>query len=295
MISARFSASITLAPYCHVLQHDRRAGRKQTPVKHARGPRQAAAASCVSSQRPRIAAGKVTVDDSGLASHVYGQVKARILLGQVRPGDVIAAHALAQDLGVSRTPVHEALKRLVGEGYLATQPRVGYAVTPINLDEMRDLFQVRTRLEALAAELAAKAWTDDARLAFGSADKAARKRMRDLRSNDAATMLERRQVYHEEHKRFHRMIADLGGNRRLNALISDLQDETQRYWSLLPVGSVTHRVFLEDEGHAQILDAIATRDPVRARAAVVAHMQDGVRFLLEAIVPESPPAEDLGA
>ena len=235
------------------------------------------------------------MDDSGLAARVYTQVKARILLGQVRPGDVIAAHSLAQDLGVSRTPVHEALKRLVGEGYMATQPRVGYTITPINLDEMRDLFQVRTRLEALAAELAAKAWTEEARLAFASADKAARKRIRAHRGTDPTAVMERTQIGHEEHKRFHRMIADLGGNRRLGALISDLQDETQRFWTLLPEGSVAGRVFLEDEGHRTILDAIATGDPKKARAAVVEHMQDGVRRMLEAIVPESPPAEDLGA
>jgi DNA-binding GntR family transcriptional regulator len=230
---------------------------------------------------------------SRLADRVYEQVKARILLGQARPGDVIAAHSLSQDLAVSRTPVHEALKRLVGEGYLVTRPRVGYAVTPVNLDEMRDLFQVRTRLEAMAAELAAKAWADEHRLAFSSADRAAQRRHRELKASGAP--LELAQLLHGEHKRFHQMIADIGGNRRLERLICELQDETQRFWSLLPAEHLVSRVFLADDAHRAILDAIASRDPARARAAVVAHMRDGVRLMVEAVVPQHPPADDLGA
>jgi DNA-binding GntR family transcriptional regulator len=230
---------------------------------------------------------------SGLADRVYEQVKARILLGQDRPGDVIAAHALAQELEVSRTPVHEGLKRLVGEGYLVTRPRIGYAVTPVNLDEMRDLFQVRTRLEALAAELAARAWREERRAAFRSADRAAQRRHKEL--GLSGTPLELAQFLHAEHKRFHRMIADIGGNRRLERLICELQDETQRFWSLLPADQLVSRVFLADPAHRAILDAIASKDPASARAAVIAHLREGVRLMVEAVVPEQPPADDLGA
>ena len=150
-----------------------------------------------------------------LADSVYAQVKARILLGQARPGDVIAAHALAQQLSVSRTPVHEALKRLVGERFLVSLPRVGYTVTPIDIDEMRDLFQVRIRLEALSGELAARAWTDEYALAFQAADRTAQARHRELLA--AGVLPELTQFLHEEHQRFHGMIANVGGNRRLRA------------------------------------------------------------------------------
>jgi DNA-binding GntR family transcriptional regulator len=230
---------------------------------------------------------------TGLADRVYTHVKASILLGRSRPGDVLAAHALAQTLSVSRTPVHEALKRLVSEGYLVSQPRVGYAVTPVNLGELRDLFQVRTRLEALSAELAAKTWTDEDMSAFQAADRQAQRRHRELRH--AAEPIELAQFLHNEHKRFHSMIANIGGNRRLERLISDLQDETQRFWALLPDDQLVGRVFLADEAHAAILTAIATQDPAKARAAVVTHLRDGVQLMLDAVVPEYPPPEDLGA
>ncbi len=236
---------------------------------------------------------RATSAGTGLADRVYTHVKARILLGRARPGDVLAAHALAQALSVSRTPVHEALKRLVSEGYLVSQPRVGYAVTPVDLGELRDLFQVRTRLEALSAELAAQAWTDENMSAFRAADRQAQRRHRELRSE--AEPIELAQFLHNEHKRFHSMIADIGGNRRLERLISDLQDETQRFWALLPRDQLVGRVFLADEAHAAILKAIATGDPAKARAAVVTHLRDGVQLMLETVVPEYPPPEDLGA
>jgi DNA-binding GntR family transcriptional regulator len=229
---------------------------------------------------------------TGLADRVYADVKARILLGQARPGDVLAGHALAQDLSVSRTPVHEALKRLVSEGYLISRPRVGYAVTPVDLTELRDLFQVRTRLEALSAELAAKAWTDEHMKAFQAADRQAQRRHRELRG--AAEPIALAQFLNEAHKHFHAMIADIGGNRRLEALISDLQDETQRFWALLPSEQLTGRVFLADEAHCAILTAIATRDPAKARAAVVTHLRDGVQLMLDAVVPGYPPPDDMG-
>jgi DNA-binding GntR family transcriptional regulator len=230
---------------------------------------------------------------TGLADRVYTHVKARILLGQAQPGDVLAAHALAQTLSVSRTPVHEALKRLVGEGYLVSQPRVGYAVTPVNLGELRDLFQVRTRLEALSAELAAKAWTEDHMRMFQAADRQAQQRHRELRG--PAEPIELAQFLHDEHKRFHSMIAHIGGNRRLERLISELQDETQRFWALLPTERLTGTVFLADDAHRAILDAIASADPAKARAAVVTHLREGVRLMLETVVPDEPPSDDLGA
>jgi DNA-binding GntR family transcriptional regulator len=244
-------------------------------------------------RQPEGATRSVSQSGVGLADRVYSHVKARILLGQARPGDVIAAHTLAEALSVSRTPAHEALKRLVSEGYLVSQPRIGYAVTPIDLSELRDLFQVRIRLEALSAELAAKAWNQGHMSAFQAADRQAQRRHRELLK--AGEPIKLAEFLHHEHKRFHLMITNIGGNRRLVGLISDLQDETQRFWSLLPADQLVGTVFLADEAHRVILEAIATQDPAKARAAVVAHLRDGVQLMLDSVVPEHPPADDLGA
>lgn len=239
----------------------------------------------------QLAGGRTEGQAGSLADQVYAQVKARILLGQVRPGQVIAAPVLAGEMSVSRTPAHEALKRLVGEGYLTALPRVGYTVTAISVDELRDLFQIRTRLEAYSAELAASAWTWENARAFAAADAIAQRRHRELLRGGASAELA--EFLQGEHQRFHQMIAEIGGNKRLARLISDLQDEAQRFWSLLPSEELLGRVFLADEAHAAILDAISTGDPAAARAAIVAHMREGVRAMITAVLPEPPP-DDLG-
>lgn len=228
----------------------------------------------------------------GLAARVYDAVKAQILTGQIRSGDTIAAHKLAGDLNVSRTPAHEALKRLVNEGYLTSQRRVGYTVTPVNLDELRDLFQVRMRLETLSAELAAGSITNEHLRRFAEAEKDAKRTARELRGlpeSDPEVMKQAQAV----HRRFHQMIAEVAGNRRLVELVVALQDEAQRYLAMMPNYSYRGLLFISDPGHRAILDAIASRDPARAREAVSHHLRAGVAEMLEAVVPDVPPPSEL--
>jgi len=228
-----------------------------------------------------------------LAAAAYRQVKARILTGAVRPGDVIVAQQVAAQLNVSRTPAHEALQRLVQEGYLVSQPRIGYTVTPVNLDELRDLFQIRIRLECLAAELAATAFTDEHAAAFAEAERQARAvgiRLAARPSSEPEVI----ETSTRLHKQFHEMISDVSGNRRLTELIGTLQDETQRYWALIPGWLTTQFTFLDDPGHQEIFDAIVSKDAAAARRAVAEHMRDGLRQMLSTLLPpEPPPMEEL--
>jgi DNA-binding GntR family transcriptional regulator len=235
----------------------------------------------------------ISHSEGRLAAAAYEQVKARILTGAIRPGDVIVAQQVAAQLKVSRTPAHEALKRLVQEGYLVSQPRIGYTVTPVNLDELRDLFQVRIRLECLAAELAAAAFTDEHAVAFAEAERHARavgKRLGTRPPSDPQVIETSAQL----HRRFHEMISDVSGNRRLTALIGTLQDETQRFWALLPDWPSAQLMFLDEPGHQEIYDAIVSKDPEAARSAVAQHMRDGLRQIVSTLLPpEPPPMEEL--
>jgi DNA-binding GntR family transcriptional regulator len=235
----------------------------------------------------------ISPGEGRLAATAYGQVKARILTGAVRPGDVIVAQQVAAQLEVSRTPAHEALKRLVQEGYLVSQPRIGYTVTPVNLDEMRDLFQIRIQLECLAAELAATAFTGEHAAAFAEAERHARAVGKKLaaRPPDDPEVIE---TSTHLHRRFHEMISDVSGNRRLTALIGTLQDETQRFWALIPGWLSAQFTFLDDPGHQEIYDAIVSKDPAAARRAVAQHMRDGLQQMLSTLLPpEPPPMEEL--
>lgn len=91
----------------------------------------------------------------GLAEPVYAELKRRLQLSEVGMDDRLIDTELAEQFGVSRMPVREALLRLVSEGYIVGTTR-GFAVKPLSLDDIRDWFEVRRQLEPRAAACAAR-------------------------------------------------------------------------------------------------------------------------------------------
>src|SRR3990170_3288152 len=89
-----------------------------------------------------------------LNEQVYDELRTRILTRQEPSGEKLSLHALAEELGVSRSPVHHALTRLVSEGLLTVRPRRGYYVTPVTARAVAEGYDVRLALELLAAERA---------------------------------------------------------------------------------------------------------------------------------------------
>ncbi|HSF59349.1 MAG TPA: GntR family transcriptional regulator [Candidatus Binatia bacterium] len=97
-----------------------------------------------------------------LASQVYHQIKTLILCNEVLPGQKLHHQQLSERLGVSRTPVREALTRLVQEGYVFLLPNRGFTCKEIGLQEAIELYELREALEAFAVEKAIENLTDDA-------------------------------------------------------------------------------------------------------------------------------------
>ena len=89
-----------------------------------------------------------------LNERVYDELRTRVLTRQEPSGAKLSLHALADELGVSRSPVHHALTRLVSEGLLSVQPRRGYYVTPVTARAVAEGYDVRLALELIAAERA---------------------------------------------------------------------------------------------------------------------------------------------
>ncbi len=90
------------------------------------------------------------------STEVIGLLRERILSGEIRPGERLQQVPLSESLGVSRTPLREALATLTNEGLLIYEPNRGYTVRSFSLDDVLAAFDVRARLEALACGLAAK-------------------------------------------------------------------------------------------------------------------------------------------
>ena len=98
---------------------------------------------------------------ANLSERAYEQLKAMAVTYQLRPGERLAELDLAKRLKVSRTPIREALNRLVTEGFLTFTPNRGFQCRPLDAKEIFDLYEVRRSLESTAARLAVERASDD--------------------------------------------------------------------------------------------------------------------------------------
>jgi DNA-binding GntR family transcriptional regulator len=208
-----------------------------------------------------------------LADSAYAALKASILEGILPPGHEAVEQAIADQLGMSRTPVHEAVLRLQHEGFLRVLSRRGVRVLPIDPDDLRQTYEVLIALEGAAAALlagrgdGAGATLDAMRAATGEMDAAL---ARDDRAGWAAA-----------DDRFHRALLAGSGNPKLARLAETAADQAQRARSATaarrPVPEASARE------HQAILSALAAGDAEAARAAVAAHRTRASREILRAL------------
>ncbi len=181
------------------------------------------------------------------------------------PDTAVAERRLAGDLGVSRTPLREALRRLEGEGWLARRSDGTLAVRRLDVEEMLEVLQVRRLLEPEAA--AAAAGTVPA-----SEIEALRKRVQRLLAGGDPLDPERAALDHA----LHRAIGAACGNNTLAATIADLRRRTV----LFATRRVPERLEPVCAEHLAILDALALGDAAAARAAMTTHVQNSRVALL---------------
>jgi DNA-binding GntR family transcriptional regulator len=196
-------------------------------------------------------------------SHVesaYADLRALILQGVLRPGEPIREGAVAARLGVSRTPVRDALQRLVGDGLLIRGGPRGLAVRELDQQQIVELHALREVLEGMAAELAA-------RHASEAEIQALRDLVRRQREQVSVTPGARNQL----NALFHRGVALAARNRYLAA---DLQELVESSALMAGDGEVPRwrREAAVDE-HARIVEAIEQRDPTAAAATAGQHVR----------------------
>ena len=176
-----------------------------------------------------------------LNEQVYDELRRRVLAREDPPGGKISLHALADELGVSRSPVHHALTRLVSEGLLTVKPRRGYFVTPVTAEALAEGYDVRLALELLAAER--------------SVGRLEQSEVEALASLSDAT---EEAISHEEwdsaNAAFHEYQIDLAGNALLSRFYRDLS--VNLMMQVLRGGRVEGHANLVTE-HRRIVDAFA--------------------------------------
>jgi DNA-binding GntR family transcriptional regulator len=197
------------------------------------------------------------------AEVAYTLVRDQLLRGELVPGSVIQQAALARDLGISTTPLREALRRLMTEGLVELDARRDARVTRLTAEEARDLFEIRRSLDPLAAGLAAERRTrDDLALIRAKADE-----LRPLRTDPAAAEL-------ATHRRFHVAIYTASHNQLLVQTLDGLWDKADRYRRLaLEDGRTDEDLDRTHSEHLALVDAIAAGDSGTAGAVMLAHVE----------------------
>lgn len=189
------------------------------------------------------------------AEAAYQELRNRILSGGLAPGVVLEQETLASVLGLSTTPLREALRRLESEELVTVQAHRRVRVAPLSIDELEELYAVRLELDPLAAELAAKMATDEQIAAVEEIVK--------QRSEDPAERL-------RINRDLHRSIYVSSGNEVLIRILDSLHDRSGRYRMIL-VGSEQSVAEAESEHH-EIVDAFRRRDGRRLRRLSRAHL-----------------------
>jgi len=214
------------------------------------------------------------VRQPSLVERVATDLRDAILSGHLRRGDRISDARIAEEMGISRAPVREAIRQLAARGLVHEEPRRGAFVTRLTSDTAHEVYECRRALEGLAAR----------RLAGdpGVADHVARLRTMVVEMERAAMRKDALAMADADH-RFHLALCELTGNAWLANLYAQIADQS-RLMQTLDVEA--HLDADESElayRHAPIVDAIESRDPDAAEAAVLAHVDLSERLFLSEV------------
>ena len=192
---------------------------------------------------------KLTSDGAGQSqAAILDELRRTLLDGEVPPGTPIPVDEVASVFGVSRIPVRESLKTLIGEGLVEHRPNLGYTVARLTSQELREMYLVREMLEtaALTAAVAAAGAADDteAQAAHEALERA-------TGSHDV-------RGYHRESRRFHWALVRPCGMRRLLGMLESAWNVTEPLQTMTLVGDAERASLHAD--HEQLLAAFLARD-----------------------------------
>lgn len=207
-------------------------------------------------------------DGSSVTHRVLSTLRHEIVTAQLEPGEIIREAEIAARLGVSKTPVREALHTLLSEDFVMLFPRRGYAVRPVGLKDIRDIMDLRLSIEPPITGVAARRSTS---VLVGKLEELLRRQ-----SDESVEHTERLNAAND----FHRTIAATARNERAEKLLNIYFDETTRMHYLFE--EVHEHVVSHEElsSHRAILDAIASKDEGLAKKEMVAHLQESNEAIL---------------
>lgn len=199
---------------------------------------------------------------------VLEALREAIVNGVLIPGERLMEIQLAEEMGVSRTPVREAIRKLELEGFVVMIPRKGAYVAGVSFKDVKDVFEIRAALEGLAAGLAAEKITQE-----------------EIEQMERALHYEREPDSLEEMVQsdtdFHALLYKASRNERLINILANLREQIERFRTTSL--AVPGRPKTAIQEHRAMVDAIARHDVEDAQSLAAAHIENAANIMYDAL------------
>lgn len=207
---------------------------------------------------------------------VFESMREAILSGVLEPGERLMEIQLAEEMGVSRTPVREAIRKLELENFVVMIPRKGAYVAGVSSKDVADVFEIRSALEGLAAGLAAERITDD--------ELEQMERALFYRANEGELDLE--QIVKRDTD-FHALLYSASRNERLIQILANLREQIQRFRATSLAVPGRNKLALEE--HRMIVEALRNHDSEEAQSLAMAHIVTAENVMFDTLSIKNDP------
>ena len=208
-----------------------------------------------------------------LGEVVFEYLRNAILAGELKPGERLMEVTIADQLGVSRTPVREAIRKLEKESFVIMIPRKGAYVADLTKKDIMEVLEIRKELEGFAAYLAADRMTLSEKESLGRVVE---------NFNEALVNMDKKSMIDNDNQ-FHSLIFEGTKNQRLINIIYDLHDQFQRF-RLIYFNEFNNYKEIQ-ASHNRIFDAIIRQDGIEARTEAENHVES-IRVLVNKWIAE---------
>ena len=203
-----------------------------------------------------------------LSTKVYRILKSSIIKGNLKPGEKLSESKIAEQLGVSRTPVREAIQKIAAEGFVKMEPNLGIVVHNFSLKDLKEVLQIRRALEGLAASIAAEKINQEE---IGQLEKNIEETNICVSKNNVVT-------YIKFNAKFHSLILQFSRNERLIKIGSQLVGPEHRFQ--IRALTIPGRLKYYLEEHQKIVEALKRRDAEQAARLSQKHAENILKNIL---------------
>jgi len=215
---------------------------------------------------------KINLNDyKPLREVIFNSLREAIIIGELRPGERLMEVQLAEKMGVSRTPVREAIRKLELEGLVDMIPRKGAHVAELSVKDIMDVLEVRASLDGLATALAAERITDD--------------ELKELKfiNGQFSSYIEKENLNGSIKKdaEFHDIIYRASRNDKLQVILNNLREQVQRFRVIYLKDYSSSKNLIKE--HNDIFDAVSARTIESARSFAKTHILNQEATILSSI------------